>query len=141
LTDNLSKSQRFLCMSRNKGKDTKLELLVRSELHKRGYRFRKHIKELPGCPDIVFFKAKVAIFIDGDFWHGFRYPAWKDTLSDFWQRKIEANRRHDRSNYRKLTRMGWIPLRIWEHELAYGMDMCIQQISDIVLRQLGMHVT
>lgn len=115
-------------MSRNRGKDTKLELLVRSELHKRGYRFRKHVKELPGCPDIVFPQAKVAVFIDGDFWHGFRYPAWKSTLSEFWQRKIEANRKRDGSNHRKLRRIGWRVIRLWEHEIENDLDRALGRI-------------
>jgi len=65
--DNLTKNQRTYCMSRVKGKDTGLERVVRSKLQKRGLRFRKHVKNLPGKPDIVFVKAKVAVFLDGGF--------------------------------------------------------------------------
>ena len=73
MSDNLTPTQRSYCMSRVKGKDTSIERLVRSELHKRGFRFRKHVKTLPGKPDIVFPKAKVAVFVDGDFWHGYDF--------------------------------------------------------------------
>ena len=73
MPDNLTKKQRSYCMSRVKNKDTDIEKIVRSELHKRGYRFRKHLKKLPGTPDIAFTRAKVAVFIDGDFWHGYRF--------------------------------------------------------------------
>jgi len=85
-------------MSRIKGKDTRPEMKVRSALHKKGLRFRKHVKDLPGKPDIVFPKDKVAVFIDGDFWHGYRFPAWEDKVSDFWKKKITGNRKRDARN-------------------------------------------
>jgi DNA mismatch endonuclease, patch repair protein len=137
--DNLTPNQRSLCMSRNKGKDTGLELMVRSELHRLGLRFRKHAKELPGCPDVVFTKAKVAIFTDGDFWHGYRYPTWKDTLSPFWQAKIEANRARDRSNHRKLRRLGWTVIRLWEHQIEREPDRYIAAIAE-GLSRLGSRI-
>jgi len=76
---------------------------VRSELHKRGLRFRKHVKDLPGKPDVVFPTVKVAVFIDGDFWHGYKFPSWEHKVSDFWKQKINKNRERDRRNHRKLT--------------------------------------
>ena len=75
MPDNLTPEQRSYCMSRIKAKDTGLEVKVRSALHKKGLRFRKNVKELPGTPDIVFKKAQIAIFVDGDFWHGYRFPS------------------------------------------------------------------
>jgi DNA mismatch endonuclease (patch repair protein) len=115
-------------MSRIKGKDTGLEVRVRSELHKRGLRFRKHVKELPGRPDIVFSRARVAVFIDGDFWHGYRFPAWKDKVSDFWKKKISENRERDKKNHRKLREMGWMVIRLWQHELKKDFSSCIEKI-------------
>jgi len=128
MTDNLTKEQRSHCMSRIKGKDTGIEKLVRSELHKRGLRFRKHVASLPGKPDIVFRKARVAVFIDGDFWHGFRFPAWRNQLPAFWQKKIAETRKRDQSNFRKLRRMGWQVIRIWQHQLKRCPDRCIERI-------------
>src|SRR5437763_3579619 len=106
MPEKLTPEQRIYCMSLLKNKDTDLEILVRSELHKRGLRFRKHIKDLPGKPDIVFTKAKVVVFIDGDFWHGYRFPLWRDKSSPFWQAKIAKNRERDRRNFAELRRMG-----------------------------------
>jgi len=128
MPDNLTKKQRSYCMSRNKGKDTSIELKVRSAIHKRGLRFRKHYKGLPGNPDLVFVKAKVAVFIDGDFWHGYRFPCWKNQLSDFWEKKISKNRERDRRNYNKIRKMGWSIIRVWEHEIKNDFDNCIDHI-------------
>ena len=128
MTDNLTKEQRSYCMSRVKDKDTGIERLVRSELHKRGLRFRKHVASLPGKPDIVFKKARVAVFIDGDFWHGFRFPAWRNQLSAFWQKKIAETQKRDQSNFRKLRRMGWRAIRIWQHQVKGDPERCIERI-------------
>ncbi len=76
MPDKLTPEQRSFSMSRIKGKDTGLELRVRSALHKRGLRFRKHVRELPGKPDVVFRKTRVVVFVDGDFWHGYRFRSW-----------------------------------------------------------------
>ncbi len=128
MPDNLTPEQRSYCMSRIKGKDTGLEMRVRSELHRRGFRFRKHVKELPGKPDVVFTKAKVAVFIDGDFWHGYRFPAWEHKVSDFWKQKINKNRERDRRNHRKLKEMGWTVIRLWQHDLERDFQECIERI-------------
>ena len=137
MTDNLTKEQRSYCMSRVKDKDTGIERLVRSELHKRGLRFRKHVASLPGKPDIVFKKARVAVFIDGDFWHGFRFPAWRNQLSAFWQKKIAETRKRDQSNFRKLRRMDWRVIRIWEHQLDEDVSTCIERIESAVVESSG----
>lgn len=128
MSDTLTPSQRSYCMSRVKNKDTDIEVLVRSELFKRGLRFRKNVKELPGTPDIVFPKAKIAVFIDGDFWHGYRFSAWKHTVSDFWKKKISTNRERDQRNFKKLRKMGWKVIRIWQHEIKKDIDSSIEKI-------------
>lgn len=132
MADNLTPEQRSYCMSRVKGKDTGLERIVRSGLHKRGLRFRKHVTELPGKPDIVFSRAKVVVFIDGDFWHGYRLPTWEHTVSDFWKKKIGKNRERDKKNHRKLKEMGWTVIRIWQHDLNRDFDGCIEKIVSAV---------
>lgn len=119
-------------MSRVKGKDTGLEKLVRSELHQRGLRFRKHVKDLPGKPDVVFSRVKVAVFIDGDFWHGYRFPLWENNLADFWKEKIRKTRERDQKNFKKLRRRGWQVIRIWQHEVENDLNDCVERIVKCV---------
>ncbi|MCK5612743.1 very short patch repair endonuclease [Candidatus Pacearchaeota archaeon] len=119
-------------MSRVKGKDTGIERLIRSKLHKRGFRFRKHVKDLPGKPDIVFTKIKLAVFIDGDFWHGYRFPLWEYKVSDFWKSKISKTRKRDQKNFRKLRSMGWKVVRLWQHEVKRDPDHCILKLESVI---------
>lgn len=128
MTDNLTKSQRSYCMSRIKGKDTGLELVVRSALHRKGFRFRKHVTTLPGRPDIVFPLKRITVFIDGDFWHGYRFPLWEKSLSDFWRVKIGKNRERDRKNFRKLRTRGWRVIRLWQHQVEKDTVHCVKKI-------------
>ena len=132
MVDNLTKKQRSYCMSRVKNKDTDIERIVRSELHKRGYRFRKHVKKLPGTPDIVLPRAKVAVFIDGDFWHGYRFPAWEHKVSEFWKEKIRKNRERDKKNFQKLRNMGWKVIRLWKHEVKSDLARSIGRITEAI---------
>ncbi len=138
MPDNLTPEQRSYCMSHIKGKDTGPEVRVRSALHKRGLRFHKHVKELPGRPDIVFGKARVAVFVDGDFWHGYRFPSWENKVSDFWKHKISKNRERDARNHRKLREMGWTVIRLWQHEVKKDFETCIERV-DLAVR--GAEVT
>jgi DNA mismatch endonuclease (patch repair protein) len=134
MVDNLTPEQRSYCMSRVKGKDTGLERQVRAALRLEGLRFRIYAKALPGKPDVVFPLSKVAVFIDGDFWHGYRFPQWKRKVSSFWQVKIDKSRRRDRKNFAKLRRMGWRVVRIWQHELEKDLASCIRRITSAVRR-------
>ena len=129
MTDNLNPAQRSYCMSRVRNKDTDLESLIRSRLFKKGWRFRKHVASLPGTPDIVFSRHRVAVFVDGDFWHGYRFSQWNRTLSEFWRIKIEKNRARDRKNFCKLRRLGWRVIRLWQHEIKTDLDECIDRIE------------
>ena len=135
MPDTLTPYQRSYCMSRIKGKDTSLERAVRSKLHKEGFRFRKHVQSLPGKPDIVFPTAKVAVFIDGDFWHGWRFPRWRDNLPPFWADKIQQNRKRDRKNFRQLRRSGWRVLRVWQHQIVRDLEAVVDLISRTVRAQ------
>lgn len=132
MPDNLTPEQRHLAMSRIKSKDTSLEKIVRSELHRLGLRFKKNDKRLSGKPDVVFPKAKVAVFIDGDFWHGWRYPQWKHKLAPFWQKKIEGNRTRDKRNFAKLRRQGWRVLRFWGHTVKEDVSKVADKIFKVV---------
>ncbi len=116
-------------MSQVKGKDTKPEILVRSALFRQGLRYRKHLKGLPGRPDIVFTRARIAVFVDGDFWHGYGYDEWKEKLSPFWLKKIGDNIQRDRRNFARLQEMGWRVLRIWEHDIKECLDDVVEDIA------------
>lgn len=105
---------------------------MRSELHRRGLRFRKHVKDLPGKPDIVFSKVRVAVFVDGDFWHGYRFPSWENKVSDFWKEKISKNRERDTRNNGKLHEASWTVIRLWQHEVQKDFEACIDRIVSAV---------
>ena len=126
--DIMSPAARSAVMSRIHGKDTGPERTIFRELRRRGVYFSKHAKDLPGRPDILFRRIKLAVFIDGDFWHGWRFPLWRHKLSPKWRVKIESNRKRDRRNVRKLSRLGWNVLRVWEHQVESGLETCVDRI-------------
>jgi DNA mismatch endonuclease (patch repair protein) len=108
--------QRSRAMSRVKLKNGPLEKLVQKELRVMGVGYRCNIRALPGSPDIVLPRHRVVIFVDGNFWHGWRLPTWEHKLSAFWREKLRANRARDQRNFRRLKRLGWRVCRIWEHQ-------------------------
>ena len=119
--DSLSASERSERMARVRGKDTKPELAVRSLLHRLGYRYRLHAKELPGRPDLVFRPRRRAIFVHGCFWHrheGCKLARMPKSRLEFWEPKLEGNRVRDRTNQKALSDMGWRYLVVWECELG-----------------------
>ena len=132
MADNLTPEQRSYTMSRIRSKDTTPELTIRRLAHARGLRFRKHKDRLPGRPDLVFASAKVVVFVDGDFWHGWHFSRWRDKLGPYWQKKLEGNRRRDRQNFRRLRRQGWRVIRIWEHEVKRDPESCVDRIEEAV---------
>lgn len=129
MPDNLTPAARSYCMSRVRSRDTAPEVKLRSQLHRQGFRFRKHVRELPGSPDLVLVKQRVAVFVDGNFWHGYRFEQWRHTLSAFWREKIERNRQRDRSNFRRLRRRGWTVIRIWQHQIDRDLDVCATRVA------------
>lgn len=126
--DIMSPEKRSALMSRIKGKDTLPERLVSEALGSLGLEWECHARDLPGRPDIVFRSAMISIFIDGDFWHGWRFPQWRDKLTEAWESKIEANRTRDERNHRKLRRMGWTVIRIWEHQVHRNLSRAVDRI-------------
>lgn len=128
MADNMTVAQRSRTMSRIRSRDTQPELVIRKLLHARGLRYRTHVAALPGCPDVVFRTPKVAVFIDGDFWHGWRFSAWKEKLAPYWREKIERNMRRDNQNFRKLRRQGWLVIRLWEHEIEADAAGCADRV-------------
>lgn len=107
-------------MSRQRSRNTQVEVLLRKELHRTGLRFRVHRRPVPGLrreADIVFGPARVAVFVDGCYWHGCpQHATWPKTNADFWREKINRNRERDRDTDQKLVDVGWLPIRVWEHE-------------------------
>lgn len=115
-------------MGRVRQRDTAPELALRSALHRRGLRFRKNVKGLPGSPDIVFTRARLAVFVDGNFWHGHDFDAWKDRLQPFWRAKIERNIERDAQNVADLEALGWQVLRVWEKDIKKGLDDVVDTV-------------
>ncbi len=117
MTDRITKQRRSWNMSRIRAKNTKPELSVRSLLHRLGFRFRIHVRRLPGCPDIVLPKWRTVVFVNGCFWH--RHKNCKFAYSPksrraFWEEKFTANIMRDRQRQRDLRRLGWTVVVVWE---------------------------
>lgn len=119
-------------MSAIRGKDTKPELLLRKALWKLGRRYRVRYN-LPGRPDIVFPADRIAIFIDGCFWHScpehFQQP---ETNAEFWKDKIQRNILRDKKVTQQLTKEGWTVLRFWEHDIKNDLDACINKVIRVL---------
>lgn len=134
MTDVFSRKKRSIIMSRIKSKDTNLEKdffkKMSSCLYKKGYRCRKHYKKIPGNPDIAFVRQKVAIFLDGDFWHGYNFAKIKNKLpKKYWLKKIEGNIKRDRGVNARLRKKGWTVLRFWEHQLKKNSASALKKIE------------
>ena len=116
----MTPEQRHRCMSHIRSKNTKPEILVRRYLFSHGFRYRIHVKKLPGTPDIVLRKYRTVIFVNGCFWHGHEgcgsYSFPKSNV-EFWRKKIERNQERDLQEAKKLRFMGWHVIRIWECQL------------------------
>lgn len=117
--DNHDRITRSMNMSSIRSKDTKPEELVRKYLFSQGFRYRKNDKKLPGSPDIVLPKYKVAVFVNGCFWHKHDCPrfVWPASNTDYWKPKILKNVERDHKNYQLLRSSGWIVITVWECEL------------------------
>lgn len=135
--DIMSAEKRSALMRRIKGKDTGPEQLMASMLRKARRNFETHSRDLPGRPDFVFRRARVAVFVDGDFWHGWRFPTWRLKLSEKWDEKIAANRRRDVRNHARLRRNGWKVVRIWEHQIKRDPGACLRRVLDATRRGPG----
>lgn len=117
MPDVLTPKQRKYCMSRIRGTNTRPELLVRRLVHALGYRYRLHVRTLPGCPDLVLPRHKKVIFVHGCFWHRHRCKYGRpqpQTNAAFWERKLLGNVQRDKRNLLALRRAGWRILTIWE---------------------------
>lgn len=122
-------------------KGSKAETTLAKTLWHNGYRYRLNYRKLPGSPDIAITKYKVAVFVDGEFWHGYHWNTRKETLRsnrEYWVEKIEENIARDRRNDMRLTSMGWTPIHLWEKEVKKDLPGCVQMIEDAILeRRVG----
>ena len=140
MTDVLTPEQRRKNMQRIRSKDTRIELLMRHTLWEKGYRYRKNYDKLPGKPDIALTRYKIAIFCDGDFFHGKDWEVLKPRLAkgnngEFWIRKISRNRKRDDEINKKLLFMGWTVIRFWGSEIQNNLEECVQVIEETIFDQ------
>ncbi len=119
MADNHTREVRSKNMAHIKSKNTKPEIQVRHYLFSKGFRYRKNVKELPGCPDIVLPKYKTVVFINGCFWHKHDCPrfVWPSSNDEYWKPKILKNVERDKENRKKLEQAGWRVLIVWECQL------------------------
>jgi DNA mismatch endonuclease (patch repair protein) len=131
--DVLTADQRHNNMSRIRGRNTRPELVLRKGLHARGLRFRLHVKDLPGKPDLVFPRFHVVMFVHGCFWHGHDCPLFKvpGTRTGFWLTKIGTNRTRDERNCHSLAAAGWRILTVWECSLRGPAKLGLGEVLDL----------
>lgn len=118
-------------------KDTSIELLLRKALWHKGYRYRKNYKALPGSPDIVLTKYKIAIFCDSEFFHGKDWEVLRSQLergknADFWIKKISKNQQRDEEVNKQLQYLGWTVLRFWGKDITKHTEECVQVIEETI---------
>ena len=139
MADLVSSSRRSEIMSHIKSKDTSIELMVRRYLFAIGYRYRVNYKELPGKPDIVFIKKKIAIFVHGCYWHGHgcgsRYAHTSQSNKEYWAPKIERTRKRDQEHIQELETDGWKVIVLWECQIRENFDELSQTLNYELLRQ------
>ncbi len=135
--DRLTREQRHRNMSNIKSKDTGIEVTLRKALWSRGYRYRKNDKRLPGKPDIVLPKYKIAIFCDSEFFHGKDWEVLKPQLirgknAKFWLEKISKNQQRDDEVNKQLQYLGWTVIRFWGREITQKTEECIRVIEETI---------
>lgn len=124
-------------MKRVKSKNTSIEIILRKALWEKGYRYRKNYASLPGKPDIVLPKYKIAIFCDSEFFHGKDWDKLKLQLQrgnnpEYWIKKIEKNRQRDQDNDKRLMFLGWNVIHFWGKDIAKNTEECIKVIEEMI---------
>lgn len=137
MADNHTPEQRRKNMQHIKSNNTQIEVLLRKALWKKGYRYRKNYKELPGKPDIVLTKYKIAIFCDSEFFHGKDWEVLKPRLaksnnSEFWIKKISRNLERDDEINKRLLFLGWTVIRFWGNEIKQNTAECVRVIEETI---------
>ena len=115
-----------------KSKDTKIELLLRKALWRKGHRYRKNYPDVVGKPDIAFPKYKLAVFCDSEFWHGYEWATRENDIKSnhrFWTNKIESNIKRDRFVNKSLEDSGWKVIRFWENDIYHDLEECVRRVS------------
>lgn len=143
MADVLTKDQRHKNMQNIRGKDTKIEIILRKALWNKGYRYRKNYKRLTGTPDIALTKYKIAIFCDGEFFHGKDWEVLKPRLeksnnSEFWINKISRNRERDDEVNKRLLFEGWTVIRFWGNDIIKHIDECVMVVEEAIF-DIAMH--
>jgi len=128
MRDFLTPRERSDRMARVRSSNTQLEGRVAETLRMVGLRFRRNASRLPGRPDFMLANGTIALFVDSDFWHGWRYPVWKSKLRALWRAKIEATRMRDKRITRQLRRMGIAVVRVWEHDLKRNPGAAVEKL-------------
>lgn len=136
-----TKEQTHKIMSGVHSKDTNIEIRLRKALWSKGYRYRKNVKGLPGTPDIVISKYKIAIFCDSEFWHGKDWEVLRPKLQqgnnpDFWVNKIEKNRQRDDEVNKHFLFYGWTVIRFWGTDILKRTNECIRVIEETIFDTL-----
>ncbi len=135
--DVLNKEQRHKAMSRIKSKDTSIEIALRKALWQKGYRYRKNYKALPGKPDIVLTKYKIAVFCDGELFHGRNWEVLRPKLlqgnnPEYWISKVERNMERDSENDKKLLFLGWTVIHFWGNDILKNVNECVRVIEEVI---------
>ena len=135
--DNLTKAQRHKNMQHIRSKDTCIEVILRKALWKKGYRYRKNCRDIPGKPDIAIIKYKIAIFCDGEFFHGKDWEVLKPRLekssnAEYWVDKISRNRERDDLVNKKLLADGWTVIRFWGKDIKNNTEKCVRVVEETV---------
>lgn len=131
--DNHTPEQRHKNMSAIKNKNSKIEVLLRKELWKRGIRYRKNVNKVYGKPDIAFIGKKIAVFCDSEFWHGYNWEVRKNDIKsnrDFWIKKIERNIERDKEVNQYLENSGWIVIRLWGKEILKNLEASASVVEE-----------
>ena len=141
MTDNLTPEQRQKNMRNIKCRDTEIEMVLRRALWDAGYRYRKNVKDLPGKPDIVFPKYKIAIFCDSEFFHGKDWDEQKKRIekgnnAEYWIKKIERNIERDLEINEQLETQGWLVIRFWGKDIKKDLDGCVSYIGKAILMRI-----
>ncbi len=130
-----TKEQIHFNMRKIKNKDSDIEIILRKALWQKGYRYRKNVKSVYGCPDIAFVGKKIAIFCDSEFWHGYDWENRKKDFKvrqEFWIPKIERNIARDKEVTEKLKNDGWTVIRFWGKDIKKNTELCVNLIEKAV---------
>jgi len=133
----ITDEKRSYNMSRIKGKDTSIEVSLRKALWRNGIRYRKNFKALPGNPDIAITKHQIAIFCDGEFWHGKEWEVKKHRIKsnrEYWIKKIENNMDRDKTVDQRLSGKGWTVIRFWGDDIKNDVMGCVEEVKDAIFQ-------